>query len=625
MQRRGVAFMQLREREQCHAQYGGLICDELGLGKTFQTLTLIVEQLAAQPGQKTLVVASGNVMHEWLKQAERHLAPGVLRVVAYHGLDRVLPSPASYDVLVTTYGMVAAEYAPHRNADGLIVEFGTHTTHRGGDVQPSPFRRSFDRLVLDEAHNIRNIKTRVHRAVCALSAERRWAISGTPVWNGIDDLYALFVFLHAAPYDEVHTFRTMAAAIMSQATSMDTLRRFMLPIELRRTKVALGLPPLLERVERVALTDIERLFYNALYDYSRDTISRLLAREKWLRKSGWARMTTNLGARTRQCILSVILRMRQTCVHPQLAIDAAACWRNEPIVDAEQAALLEERELLESAASRLRQLMESRADDNGRSAEECSVCMTDVPSKAVVPCGHTFCGSCLAILEERGGAAYRCPMCRGAILEYRDIADVLSEYQASPSSSSSSSSSSSLPEREWDVYSSKIRYMLTTLRERLDRDRTTKALIFSQWRGVLDMAGRALTEHALPFLRIDGTVVKASVRSEYQERFNTDPTIVAMVCSLNCSSEGINLQGANLVFILDPWFTPARAKQAGNRAHRVGQNRPVEIIHVIAADTIEERVLEMEERKQAIVDGVNGASAGASANWEGRVRALMEL
>ena len=631
LQRRGVSFMQLREREQCHAQYGGLICDELGLGKTFQMLTLIVEQLARHPGQKTLVVASSNVMYEWQKQAERHIAPGVLRVAIYYGADRTLHDPASYDVLLTTYGMVAAEYAPHRNREGLVVEFGTHTRKgRNQEAEPSPFRRNFDRIVLDEAHNIRNSTTQVHRAVCALSGERRWAITGTPIWNDIVDLHALFVFLHASPFDEPHAFHTMAGAIRSGSTNMETLRRFMLPIELRRTKASLGLPELVDRVERVALTEGERLFYTALYDYSRDTIARLLAREKWLRKSGWARMTTNLGARTQQCILSVILRMRQACVHPQLAIDAAACWRNEPFADAEQAALLDDTTVLASAASRLRQLVDSRAEggaDDGMSAEECAVCMTEVPSKAIVPCGHTFCGSCLAILEARGGREYRCPMCRGVIQAFRDVAEVLAEAEAEAeeeqaASNNNNNNNSVVIDRAWDVFSSKIRYMITTLSERLARDPTTKALIFSQWRGVLDMAGKALAEFALPYLRIDGTVTKAATRSSYQERFNSDPSIVAMVCSLNCSSEGINLQGANIVFILDPWFTPARAKQAGNRAHRVGQTRPVEIIHVIAADTIEERVLEMEERKQRVVDGLNGAVNGG---WEGRVRSLMDL
>lgn len=617
--------MQLREREQCHAQYGGLICDELGLGKTFQMLTLIVEQLQRKPGQKTLVVASSNVMHEWQKQAERHVEPGVLRVAMYHGADRTLPDPASYDVLLTTYGMVAAEYAPHRNAEGLIVEFGSRVPLRRREREPSPFRRHFDRIVLDEAHNIRNINTTVHRAVCALSGERRWALTGTPIWNDIADLHALFVFLHAAPFDEPHAFFTLAASIRSGSTNMETLRRFMLPIELRRTKESLGLPTLVERVQRVALTEGERLFYTALYDYSRDTIVRLLAREKWLRRSGWARMNTNFGARTRQCVLSVILRMRQACVHPQLAIDAAACWRNEPFADQEQAALLDDSTVLASAASRLRQLVDSRAqdgDDDGMSAEECAVCMTEVPSKAVVPCGHTFCGSCLAILEARGGSEYRCPMCRGFIQRFADIAEVLASAEADNDDEQQGDDRVVL-DRAWDVYSSKIRYMITTLSERLAVDRTTKALIFSQWRGVLDMAGKALSEFALPFLRIDGTVTKAATRSEYQERFNTDPTIVAMICSLNCSSEGINLQGANLVFIMDPWFTPTRAKQAGNRAHRVGQTRPVEIIHVIAFDTIEERVLEMEERKQHIVDGLNGTSNGGG--WEGRVRSLMDL
>jgi len=213
-------------------------------------------------------------------------------------------------------------------------------------------------------------------------------------------------------------------------------------------------------------------------------------------------------------------------------------------------------------------------------------------------------------------------MCRGPIYEYREIGDVLREAEAAADDNNAGMILES--EQTWDVFSSKIMFMITELRRRLAEDPSTKTLIFSQWRGVLDMSERALAHHNISSLRIDGTITNHAVRAKFQTRFNTDPDITAMVCSLNCSSEGINLQGANVVFILDPWWTPARAKQAGNRAHRVGQTRPVEIMHLIARDTVEERILQLEQSKQNIVDGVNGQGALAP-NWDSRVRNLFSL
>ena len=608
-QLRGATFMALRESTAVNGQYGGLICDDLGVGKTFLSLTTIAESLCARRAQgrgdeKTLVVSSANVMFEWKKQVGKHFRPGVLRICMYYGPGRKAPDPETYDMLLTSFGVVRSEYSSNTvHVNGIPSHFSP----------TSPFNRVFERVIVDEIHNIRTETTALHKAVCALHGQRHWGISGTPICNSVNDLYALFKFLGAHPYCQKQTFREFIGEGIkkSPASVIDTLSRFMLPMEIRRGKASLGLPPLTEQVHYIQLSEKERLFYTALRTFSQDTVRRLFETSGWLRGTGWAKAYTNLGRRARQCILSVVLRLRQACVHPQLAIDACASWGTDDPAESR---------LLESAASRLIQLVESRNSD-GISTEECAVCLTNQPDEVAIPCGHTFCGDCLAILLAMGAGNYRCPMCRKDIDEHKPIAEALKEHAAMDEDSIDIE-----PEEEprWESNSSKINFVVDTLRDRLQRDPTAKALIFSQWRGVLDNVGRSLTDKEITFLRVDGTVTSAGTRSALQDQFNTDPAINAMVCSLNCSTEGINLQGANLVFIMDPWWNAARAKQAGNRAHRVGQNRPVEIFHLIAEGTIEDGILDIQQRKQAVSDAANGQRL-LNEGWDTQIRRLLEI
>jgi SWI/SNF-related matrix-associated actin-dependent regulator of chromatin subfamily A3 len=622
IQKQGVSFMCHREENATHRQYGGIIADELGCGKTFQTLTTIVEQLMRHrqlynDSQKTLIVGPANVVYEWRKQIEKHVVDGVLKVHFYHGSGRVYKPPEEYDIILTSYGVVAKEY----NQYVMLRGNGTRTHWIGPGDGQSPFSELFDRIVLDEAHNIRNVDTKTHKAVCELNGEKKWCITGTPIWNHVKDIYAIFKFLDAAPYREWEVFQTsIIHRLYSQPQlAMNVLSSFLLSIEIRRTKRQLNLPPLTERTVCVELNENERLFYDAFYNYSRDTVKRLFQNEKWLKKTGYAKAITNLQRRAKQCIMTIILRLRQTCTHPQMAIDAYNKYENDPIMDSE---LLGDPRILEAAAGRLMQLVAAReeAQVQGRSTEECAICLTNTPDQALIPCAHTFCGDCLAIMQAQDAHSV-CPFCRSFIADRQPIERALAMIIQEENGEDQEDEVEMI--RQWDPYSSKIGYMMTQIREKMQRDATTKVLIFSQWHGSLDKICEALQRDGLKYMRIDGTV-SMKKRAKFQDDFNSDPSIQVMVCSLNCSSEGINLQGANVVYILDLWWTLSRAKQAGNRSHRVGQTRPVELFHLIANNTIEERILEMQQRKQKVIDATNGRHQ-LQLGWEGEIRRLLDL
>jgi superfamily II DNA or RNA helicase len=124
-----------------------------------------------------------------------------------------------------------------------------------------------------------------------------------------------------------------------------------------------------------------------------------------------------------------------------------------------------------------------------------------------------------------------------------------------------------------------------------------KALVFSQWTSLLDLVEPLLEDQQLRFTRLDGsTRDRAGVVQSFQSA-EGPPVLIA---SLKAGGTGLNLTAADHVFLLDPWWNPAAEDQAADRAHRIGQQRPVFVYRLVAKDTIEERILALQERKRAL-------------------------
>jgi len=154
--------------------------------------------------------------------------------------------------------------------------------------------------------------------------------------------------------------------------------------------------------------------------------------------------------------------------------------------------------------------------------------------------------------------------------------------------------------------SSKIELLLEFLDEVLAEGH--KALVFSQWTSLLDLVQPHLDNAEINYTRLDGTTRdRASVVQNFQDP-EGPPVLLA---SLKAGGLGINLTAADHVFILDPWWNPAAEDQAADRAHRIGQNRPVIVYRLVAEDTVEERILALQEKKRALSEAALGGAAGA--------------
>jgi superfamily II DNA or RNA helicase len=150
--------------------------------------------------------------------------------------------------------------------------------------------------------------------------------------------------------------------------------------------------------------------------------------------------------------------------------------------------------------------------------------------------------------------------------------------------------------------SAKLDVLLPQLAE--VREEGHKALVFSQFTSLLAIVRSRLDEARVPYEYLDG---RTRDRAARVERFQTDPDCLLFLVSLTAGGLGLNLTAAEYVFLLDPWWNPAVEAQAIDRTHRIGQTRPVFAYRLIARDTVEEKVLELQETKRALADSIISA------------------
>ncbi len=147
-----------------------------------------------------------------------------------------------------------------------------------------------------------------------------------------------------------------------------------------------------------------------------------------------------------------------------------------------------------------------------------------------------------------------------------------------------------------------------------------RALIFSQWTSLLDLIEPHLNEAGIGFVRLDGTTTD---RAAVVNAFQAEDGPPVMLLSLKAGGTGLNLTAADHVFLVDPWWNPAVEDQAADRAHRIGQDKPVMVYRMVARDTVEERIIELQERKRGLADAALSEAGGAIAITRDDLLALL--
>ena len=157
--------------------------------------------------------------------------------------------------------------------------------------------------------------------------------------------------------------------------------------------------------------------------------------------------------------------------------------------------------------------------------------------------------------------------------------------------------------------SAKLDALLPQLSEVLSEGH--KAIVFSQFTSLLAIVRKRLDDEKISYEYLDG---KTKDRDSRVQRFQEDPSCPLFLISLKAGGLGLNLTAAEYVFLLDPWWNPAVEAQAIDRTHRIGQSRHVFAYRLIARDTVEEKVIELQKSKRALADAIITADNSVLAN-----------
>jgi SNF2 family DNA or RNA helicase len=154
------------------------------------------------------------------------------------------------------------------------------------------------------------------------------------------------------------------------------------------------------------------------------------------------------------------------------------------------------------------------------------------------------------------------------------------------------------------------------------RENGHKCLIFTNFLAGVEMISRDLAEAGIASLTMTGATVN---RRELVHQFQTDRDIGAFVMTLKTGGVGLNLTAADYVFIFDPWWNRAAESQAIDRTHRIGQKKPVFCYRIIARDTIEEKILQLQQKKAELTASLLSSDADAVKSLdEDDIRFLLE-
>ncbi|KAJ4002206.1 SNF2 family N-terminal domain-containing protein [Lentinula boryana] len=545
---------------------------------------------ASSPPSATLIVSPTSLIDQWAEEIERSSKPGTVKTVVWHGQNRDDLNAVLEDgdddekrhtnpiqIVITSYGTLASEHAKAEKSSSPVF-----------DVE-------WLRVVLDEAHSCKNRTSKTAKAVYALRARRRWAVTGTPIVNKLEDLFSLLKFLEFRPWSEFSFFNSFITLpfLARDPKGIEVVQVILESILLRREKNMLDndgkkivdLPLKDITVENLEFSPMERKIYDSMYDSAKRSFDQLRAK--------------GLLSKKYTHILAMLMRLRRAVLHPNLVFtendERALSPVGDGIVDVNE--LIKKFVENDEQSNVFAEAVLNDLDDQVEGALECPICLDVMETPVIVPeCLHRCCKDCITTYIatcEMKGEETKCPTCSRGPIKQSDLVEIVRPLP------SSQKLQPGLILRRNDFTSST---KLTALIHDLHRIRSTnpafRAVVFSQFTSFLDLIETALKREQFDHYRYDGTLdVKRrhSVITAFKE-ISDRPKVLCI--SLKAGGVGLNLTVANYVFMMDCWWNSATAI---DRVHRLGQDKTVYVKHYIVNNTIEGRVLRIQKRKTALV------------------------
>ncbi|KAG9768862.1 DNA repair protein RAD16 [Exophiala dermatitidis] len=578
----GLDWMIKQEKSQWK---GGLLGDEMGMGKTIQAVSLIMSDWPAK--DPTLVVVPPVALMQW--QAEiKDYTSGKLNVLVYH----ISANPKckhlsvkdlkKYDVIMVSYSglesMFRKENKGWNRNDGIVKEDSVLHAIK------------YHRIILDEAHSIKQRTTSVSKACFALKSDYKWCLSGTPVQNRIGEFFSLLRFLEVVPFacyfckackcrqlhwsqdsqkmctsckhsgfDHVSVFNQEILNPITQSEStelrkqgLDKLRLITDRIMLRRMKrdhtSSMELPPKDVIIHNEFFGEIERDFSQSIMSNSSRKFDTYVAQGVML--NNYAN------------IFGLIMQMRQVADHPDLIL--------------------------------------RRNAEGGQNVLVCCIC--DEPAEEAIRsrCRHEFCRQCAKSYVQSfagdGGEA-DCPACHIPLVIDWDQPEI----QQDEDNIKKSSIINRIKMEDW-TSSTKIEMLVYDLYKLRSKKQTHKSIVFSQFTSMLQLVQWRLQKSGFSTVLLDGSMSPAQ-RQKSIDHFMNNVDVEVFLVSLKAGGVALNLTEASRVYIVDPWWNPAAEWQSADRCHRIGQRRPCVITRLVIEDSVESRIVMLQEKKANMING----------------------
>ncbi|KAN0059850.1 DNA repair protein rad16 [Thecaphora frezii] len=602
-QREGLYWL---KRQEEGPWKGGMLADEMGMGKTIQMISLMLSDRK----KPCLVLAPTVAIVQWRNEIEQYTEPK-LKVELWHGANRTqdVKKLQEADVVLTSYAVLESCYRKQesgfRRKKELVKEpSALHSIH-------------WRRIILDEAHNIKERATNTAKGSFALKGDFRWCLSGTPLQNRVGELYSMIRFLGGDPYayyfckkcsckslhwmfsdrrncdscghtpmhhtcfwnnEILKPIQRNGAEVGEGKDAFARLRLLLERMMLRRTKLEraddMGLPPRTIEVRRDVFNEEEEDLYTSLYT---DTTRKF---------STYLDQGTVLNNYSN--IFTLLTRMRQIANHPDLVLRSRTGITNKLLGDA---AAQEEHHV-------------------------CKIC-ADVAEDAIMSrCRHVFCRECVrqyleTDLETTAGEhAPDCPYCHVTLsIDLEGEALELPQQLNVAHDNGRQGILSRLDMDKWRS-STKIEALVEELTQLRSEDKTIKSLVFSQFVNFLDLIAFRLQRAGFEICRLEGNM-SPEARNRTIQHFMTHANVTVFLVSLKAGGVALNLTEASRVYLMDPWWNPSVEVQAMDRIHRLGQHRPIVVKRMVIENSIESRIIELQNKKSAMIEAAIGKDESA--------------
>ncbi|KAK4245840.1 SNF2 family N-terminal domain-containing protein [Corynascus novoguineensis] len=581
----GLAWMMGMEKTEWK---GGLLGDEMGLGKTIQAVSLIMSDFPAK--KPSLVLVPPVALMQWMTEIDSY-TDGTLKTLVLHGTNTksknlTIKEIKKYDVIIMSYNSLESMYRKQekgfKRKAGLFKEKSViHQTE-------------FHRVILDEAHCIKTRTTMTAKACFALKVTYRWCLSGTPLQNRIGEFFSLIRFLNIRPFacylckgcpcstlewqmDDDNRCTSCGHGGMQHVSvfnqellnpiqkfgnrgrgseAFKKLRILTDRIMLRRLKKdhtdSMELPVKEINVERQFFGEEENDFANSIMTNGQRKFDTYVA-------SG---VLLNNYAN----IFGLIMQMRQVADHPDLIL--------------------------------------KKNSEGGQNILVCSIC--DEPAEDAIrsQCKHDFCRTCVkSYLNSTTDP--NCPRCHIAL----SIDLEQPEMEQDEAMVKKSSIINRIKMENW-TSSSKIELLVHELHKLRSDNASHKSIIFSQFTTMLQLIEWRLRRAGITTVMLDGSMTPAQ-RQASINHFMTNVEVEVFLVSLKAGGVALNLTEASHVFIVDPWWNPAAEWQSADRCHRIGQTRPCTITRLCIEDSVESRMVLLQEKKTNMINSTINADDAA--------------